>query len=487
MSLYIGLQHLIDQNVISDETTLRYITGHPISRVTVAMFLVGTTALLLIGKNVFEQFRAERQIALDELPEIEDGNGTHHGHRDQVDLAIDYGDQMLRLPKWMQQHYLWQRIVHALHYVYRSGSAAGVEDELKHLAENDLDHQQQRYSLVGILIWATPMLGFIGTVLGISQALGGIAVGPENDFQQMMNGLRGSLYIAFDTTALALTLSMVMMFTQFLVQRFESQLLELVDQRARSEIERNFDLTAIAATGNSGGDMVAAVRALSQEQTDLWRSSIESAQQAWTATLTQTSDVVRDGLSVSIEENVAALAHYLGEAIERADLSMSHRWEQWQVTLSENARMMEKHQIHLARQANMLESMVDNVENGATFKRALQQQQIAIDATTKTHDVLIKLSKTVAAGQGGNRVPGEMVSDPEAQVTSAQKTSRAFQPAIYSPGATPVMFAPGKLPTGNTRRVLGQIDAGRAADVGVVLPASEEVTTRRQRRHSSVG
>ena len=81
---------------------------------------------------------------------------------------------MLQLPRWMHDHYLWQRIVNALHSVYRTGAATGIEDELKYLAELDFDRQQQRYSLVRILIWATPMLGFLGTVLGISQALGGI-------------------------------------------------------------------------------------------------------------------------------------------------------------------------------------------------------------------------------------------------------------------------------------------------------------------------
>ena len=94
--------------------------------------------------------------------------------------------------------------------IYRTNSTASVEDELKYLADLDLDRQQQRYSLVRILIWATPMLGFLGNCFwGFLKRLVGINVGPDNDFQQMMDGLRGSLYVAFDTTALALTLSMV--------------------------------------------------------------------------------------------------------------------------------------------------------------------------------------------------------------------------------------------------------------------------------------
>ena len=59
------------------------------------------------------------------------------------------------------------------------------------------------------------MLGFLGTVVGISGALGGLTV--ASDFEAMLSGLRDKLYVAFDTTALALTLSIVLMFAQFIV------------------------------------------------------------------------------------------------------------------------------------------------------------------------------------------------------------------------------------------------------------------------------
>ena len=122
----------------------------------------------------------------------------------------------------------------------------------------------------------------------------------------MMDGLRGNLYIAFDTTALALTLSMVMMFAQFLIERFESQLLRLVDQRARSEISRNYELIT---AGFESQQVIEAIQNVVVDQTEIWRDSIRKAEQAWTASLTQTSDLVRSQMSESLDENVAALAH----------------------------------------------------------------------------------------------------------------------------------------------------------------------------------
>ncbi len=411
LSLYFGLQYLINENHITNETVLRYINGHPVSRLTVGMFLIGLASLAMIGMNVFAQFSAEQQIHLDDLPEPETEKTPGMGNvkpvpepgdygRSDAEMAIEHGESLVALPKSIQNHYLWNRLVNSLHFIYRTGSVGGVEDEMKYLAEMDIDRQQQRYSLSRILIWATPMLGFLGTVLGISQALGGIAVGPENDFQQMMGGLQGSLYVAFDTTALALSLSMVLMFCQFLVDRFEVQLLELVDQKTRREVARQFDLSASAAgngLGATGLQVLEATRDVVRNQTEIWRNSIQAAEKAWSSSLTQTSDVVRENLSAALDENVSNLAHYLGESIEKADLSIAHRWEQWQTLLSNNARLMKEHQESLLAQTEKIQTVVHSVDDSASFNIAMAQQNEAIQATTKMHDVLARIANEVSA------------------------------------------------------------------------------------------
>ena len=45
--------------------------------------------------------------------------------------------------------------------------------------------------------------------------------------QTAMEGLLAGLYVAFDTTALALSLSIVLMFVQFFVDRIETQMLSI--------------------------------------------------------------------------------------------------------------------------------------------------------------------------------------------------------------------------------------------------------------------
>lgn len=360
---YIGLQAAIAHQVISDETVLRYLLGHPVSKISVAMFFVGMASLLLIGLDVMQQFRYAKCVHLDREkegyePGLEvDGPSESGSQEDRMSASANaaaLAELMGALPTACRNHYLWQRLRTILQSIERNGSATHVEQELKYQAELDVEQQYQRYSLVQILIWATPMLGFLGTVLGISQALGGISVGPDNNFQTMMDGLKGSLYVAFDTTALALTLSMLMMFGQFLVDRFESQLLRVVTQQAHAEIANNFDLTETDSTKNVvqnlDGKIIHALESAADRQTELWRESLKWAEKSMLQSVAQTHQLVEKSLADCIENSIDGLARTLDESISRADQSMTHRWEQWQVTFSENARQSEKHQIQFAEE-----------------------------------------------------------------------------------------------------------------------------------------
>ena len=374
-------------------------TGHPVSKVTVGMFFVGIASLGLISTNIFEQFSGEKKISINILqgPVGSDsarsssvtGSGKPRGVIEERTVAL--GKHLLDLPKWMHDHYLWQRLVNGLHCIYRTNSTVSVEDELKYLADLDLDRQQQRYSLVRILIWATPMLGFLGTVLGISQALGGINVGPDNDFQQMMDGLRGSLYVAFDTTALALTLSMILMFGQFLVERFETQLLELVDQRAKQEINANFDMTVASVQPtyeNVAQNFLNASQQSIEQQTNNWQKTIQAAHATWLESQENLKNRLSQQLMDSIEHSVDKLTVSLASSIDKADESMSHRWSQWQVTLSDNARLMSDYQGKLAQQAELMRELLAQDRTQSNLEPIFAQNRMAAEATEKLKDAV---------------------------------------------------------------------------------------------------
>ena len=93
---------------------------------------------------------------------------------------------------------------------------------------------ESSYSFPRILVWAIPLLGFIGTVIGISRAVSGFSgfLEQAGDVEQIKEGIgtvTGGLAVAFDTTLLALLLSVVVMIPLVLVERYESRLLLAMD------------------------------------------------------------------------------------------------------------------------------------------------------------------------------------------------------------------------------------------------------------------
>ena len=412
--MYLGLAYMIEQSILTNELLIRYTTGHPISRFTTGMFFIGVASLLMIAKNVLEQFSTESKIQLvDADPTASTDSNQQQPTSNVSSRATVYQNNLNEHPGWVKEHYLWQRLSAMMAYLQRSDSTANAETELKYLTELDYERQQQRFALVRILIWATPMLGFLGTVLGISEALGGISVGPENNFETMMNGLRGSLYVAFDTTALALTLSMFLMFGQFLIDRFELQLLSIVDTRVHAEVNRNFDLTSTddVAMQTFSQQFLETSKEAAINQTKLWKHSIESAQQAWASTLTDTNASVQNNLSDALSQNALQLTNQLTTAIDRADNAMAHRWQQWQVMLSDNCRLLTEHQKQIAEQTSQFSQMVSEKTDTHELKNAISENNQAIEATQQLRETLGTLSKSIQTMQQSSVAQTKIVGE----------------------------------------------------------------------------
>lgn len=405
LSLYLGISFLIEQNFIDHPTLRRYLAGHPISKITLALFCIGFASLVMIADNLGQQFRAFSRIYLSPDPTGRRANSRRQADRETLSAGDRAARSLARLhqyPSRIHNHYLWQRLERGLQFIQRNESAQGVEDELKYHADLDIERQQQRYSLVRILVWAIPMLGFLGTVLGISQALGGIQVGPENDFQQMMGGLRSSLYVAFDTTALALTLSIVLMFIQFLVDRFEVQLLSMVDHKVVEEMAGHFEKepgsdAGTVAMERMGKVVMASSYQLVQRQAELWKATIKDAEQTWKTTVADSNEAVTASLKESFSEVVHQLQTAIGKNIVHADECMSKRWEQWQVMLSDNARAVAGQQAEMVRQSESLSELIDQIREMQTRQQDDLPRAGALVDENRLNETLETLCSAIAA------------------------------------------------------------------------------------------
>ena len=97
---------------------------------------------------------------------------------------------------------------------------------------------EESYLLPRYISWAVPILGFIGTVLGISLAADGIRriIASDAGLSSLSSDLSGAiapLGIAFDTTLIALSLSVVLTLFLSLVQRDEERILATIEWEVR--------------------------------------------------------------------------------------------------------------------------------------------------------------------------------------------------------------------------------------------------------------
>ena len=97
---------------------------------------------------------------------------------------------------------------------------------------------EESYLLPRYISWAVPILGFIGTVLGISLAADGIRriIASDAGLSSLSSDLSGAiapLGIAFDTTLIALSLSVVLTLFLSLVQRDEERILAALEWEVR--------------------------------------------------------------------------------------------------------------------------------------------------------------------------------------------------------------------------------------------------------------
>src|SRR5205807_4327177 len=147
---------------------------------------------------------------------------------------------------------LVRRAAAVLDFLRSRGSANELDDQLRSLADTDSISLENSYSLVRLITWAIPILGFLGTVLGITGAISGIT--PEV-LEKSLSGVTDGLATAFDSTALALFLTMILMLCSSLVERYEQGILENVDAYIDSELSHRFE-----RSGTESGQFALALR-----------------------------------------------------------------------------------------------------------------------------------------------------------------------------------------------------------------------------------
>lgn len=126
---------------------------------------------------------------------------------------------------------LLNRILVAISNLKNIGRIGDVDEILRSQAEREESMMESSYALLRGFIWAVPVLGFIGTVIGLSGAIGnfGVVLDEAADFQAVTNGLRNitaDLATAFETTLVALVAALGLQMIVTFVKKSEEDFLD---------------------------------------------------------------------------------------------------------------------------------------------------------------------------------------------------------------------------------------------------------------------
>jgi biopolymer transport protein ExbB/TolQ len=155
-----------------------------------------------------------------------------------IDLTDDEEIQDLRTNIAQSDAFGWSIVLNRLDRLLAlwlgSKDISRVADWLNSESERDSSAFDSTYATVRVLIWAIPIMGFIGTVMGLGNAISGfgdfLAGSAElSQIKDAIGQVTMGLGVAFDTTLLALVLSVFVMFPLSSIQRREETLFVEID------------------------------------------------------------------------------------------------------------------------------------------------------------------------------------------------------------------------------------------------------------------
>jgi biopolymer transport protein ExbB/TolQ len=134
--------------------------------------------------------------------------------------AREYSRTIESLPEEQQDFLLPRTLLAALQRFATTGSIQAVSETVREQVEVESDRLDSELSMVRYIAWAIPSIGFIGTVRGIGDALGQAYEAVEGD----ISGVTASLGVAFNSTFVALVLSIIIMFCLHQLQLAQERL-----------------------------------------------------------------------------------------------------------------------------------------------------------------------------------------------------------------------------------------------------------------------
>ena len=176
-------------------------------------FVLMLWAFSILGYKGREAYRQQKLLEQDllQLP-----GSLPIGPEDTRDIA----QRIAALPEHLHDWFLPRALLTAIERFGATRNVQDVSTAARAICESEGERMETELSIIRYIAWAIPSVGFIGTVRGIGDALGQAHRAVEGD----ITGVTSSLGVAFNSTFIALVISIVLMFFVHQIQLMQERL-----------------------------------------------------------------------------------------------------------------------------------------------------------------------------------------------------------------------------------------------------------------------
>lgn len=176
-------------------------------------FILMFWAMAIMGYKARELIRERRMLEVDVV-------SISEGMRILPEDTREFARQVQALPEEEQNGLLPRVLLAALRRFSTTRNIQDVSSSTHTVLESEANRLESELSMIRYIAWAIPAIGFIGTVRGIGDALAQADKAVQGDIA----GVTESLGVAFNSTLVALLLSILLMFLVYQLQLFQERL-----------------------------------------------------------------------------------------------------------------------------------------------------------------------------------------------------------------------------------------------------------------------
>jgi biopolymer transport protein ExbB/TolQ len=166
-----------------------------------------------MGYKTVKLVKERRLLDVDLVPVAE-------GMRILPEDTREFARQVEALPEESQQMLLPRALLGALRRFNSTKNIQDVASTTHTTCESEAERLESELSMIRYISWAIPSIGFIGTVRGIGEALAQADKAVQGDIA----GVTQSLGVAFNSTYIALLISIFLMFLVHQLQLLQERL-----------------------------------------------------------------------------------------------------------------------------------------------------------------------------------------------------------------------------------------------------------------------